>query len=192
MVNQIAPYKQNIISDKKLIIIVSSQILSNEELSFNEKLILALDFTLSKKKGYNQLSNARVGLLLHLHPNIVSYCRKNLVTLGYLQKQRSKFILTEKYKEITVSDLRNIILPFEIYNSKMNTGAKLLWGEYNSMKKGKRAYFASREYSANRLNSSVESISNWTKQLNKMDFLRHYEVISGYEKKVKIVMTKEF
>lgn len=154
--------------------------------------ILALDFTLSKKRGYNQLSNAQVGLLLHLHQNIVSYCRKNLVTLGYLKKEKSKFILTDKFKENTVFDLRDIILPYQVYNCKMNTGAKLLWGEYNSMKKGKKAYFACREYSANRLNCSVESISNWTKQLFEMGFLKHYEVISGYEKKIKIVMTKEF
>lgn len=177
---------------RQLTIEISFEILSNRELSPNEKILLGLDFSLEKKLGFNTMSNLEIGKLLNLHPNIVGNCRRNLLIKQYLMKEGRKYFLTDHYKtanEFEMNDVekpenkdqRNIKLPFEIYtDNRLKTGEKLLWGEYNSISKGEIAYFAKREYTAKRLNVSIESISNWTKSLFEKELLREYHLITGY------------
>lgn len=177
---------------RPLAIEIPFEILSNKELSLNEKLILGLDFSLEKKLGFNTMSNLEIGKLLNLHPNIVGNCRRNLIIKQYLMKEGRKYFLTDHYKTANGSEMnnvenhenkdkRNIKLPFEIYtNNRLKTGEKLLWGEYNSISKGEIVYFAKREYTAKRLNVSIESISNWTKSLFEKELLREYHLVTGY------------
>lgn len=185
----------NLLLKKKaqLILKIPSKILSNNQLSLNEKLILGLDYTLSLKKGYNLLSSKQIGEKLQLHSNTVLLCRKNLLKKGYLTKDKRKYILTDKYEETPISDKREIYIPYEIYtNSKLNTGSKLLWGEYNSLSKGYKEYFAKRKFTADRLNVSEESITNWTKRLFENNLLKKYELRKGYCISQKRIITCEF
>lgn len=177
---------------RQLTIEISFEILSNRELSPNEKIMLGLDFSLEKKLGFNTMSNIEIGKLLNLHPNIVGNCRRNLLIKQYLMKEGRKYFLTDHYKTANESEMnnvekpenkdqRNIKLPFEIYtDNRLKTGEKLLWGEYNSISKGEIVYFAKREYTAKRLNVSIESISNWTKSLFEKELLREYHHVTGY------------
>lgn len=179
--------------NKQLVLRIPATILSSKELSLNEKLILGLDYTYQSKKGYTKLTNSKTGQLLCLHRNIVSYCRKNLVQKGFLLKQKTKYNLTGKHKELQTEDQREVFLPFEIYNhDQLSTGAKLLWGEYNSISKGRREYFAKRSYTSSRLNASEESITNWTKQLEEYQLLKKYEHRTGFCTSQKVVITCEF
>lgn len=177
---------------RPLAIEIPFEILSNKELSLNEKLLLGLDFSFGKKLGFNTMDNLEIGKLLKMHPNIVGNCRRNLLKKQCLIKEGRKYFLTDHYKtaqESTISDVekpenkdqRNIKLPFEIYtDNRLKTGEKLLWGEYNSISKGEIVYFAKREYTAKRLNVSIESISNWTKSLFEKELLREYHLVTGY------------
>nr|WP_309757625.1 hypothetical protein [Flavobacterium sp.] len=180
------------------------KILSNKELSANEKLILALDYTLSLKKGYNSYTNVYIGELFSLHENIIGLCRKSLLKKGYLVKDindKRIHLLTNKLESLELpkideEETKNEIvcnIPFEIYhNPNLTTGSKLLWGEYNTMSKSEKGYFKKRETTSEIMNVSVGSISNWTKQLFEYGFLEEYEVKSEYYKKQKIVRTIQF
>lgn len=178
---------------RQLILRIPSKILSNKSLSFNQKLILGLDYTLDFKKGYNKMTNKTIGKMFNLHINIVSNCRTKLVKQGYVKKKNGKYHITDLYKEGQVNDYREIKLPHQIYrHNNLTTGAKLLWGEYNSMSKGGGKYFASREYTAKRLNCSLESVTNWTKQLLEFSLLESCEYKRGYGKSQKVVVTFKF
>lgn len=183
---------------------VPPQILSNKELSTNEKLILALDYTLKSKKGYNIYTNVDIGRAFSLHQNIIGLCRKSLIKKGYLVRDtedKRKHILTNKLNSIELplingkTDKRTIILPFEIYNHPdLQTGSKLLWGEYNSVSKEEKAYFSKRDTTSKKMNVSIGSITNWTKELDQYGFLEQYSVSfnSEYGIKQKTVRTIEF
>jgi Mn-dependent DtxR family transcriptional regulator len=184
----------------KLTVEIPFEILSSSELSLNEKLIFGLDFSLKSKLGFNQITSKDVGVLFNLHPNIVGDYRKSLLKKGYLTKEGRKYFLTDHYKTAEKSeeiqenkDRRNIKIPFEVYSNRaLNKGEKLLWGEYNSISKGEKEYFASREYTANRLKVSVESISNWTKSLNEKGLFKKYEIVSGYYTHQRRIITCRF
>ena len=177
---------------KQLTLRIHPKILSSK-LSFNEKLILGLHYTFSKKNGYTTLSIGKMGLMFDLHPNVVSYCRKRLLNDGYVRKEGHKYVITDLYRKFETKDRREIYIPFEIYSHKdLTTGAKLLWGEYNSISGGVKQYFASRGYTAKRLNASVESITNWTKLLNDNNLLKLYSHNIGHCKSQKVVVTVDF
>ncbi|MEI3791553.1 MULTISPECIES: hypothetical protein [unclassified Chryseobacterium] len=187
----------------KLMIEIPFEILMNSELSLNEKLLLGLDFSLKSKLGFNQITNKDVGGLFNLHPNIIGDCRKSLIEKGYLKKEGRQYFLSDHYKTAEKSeesnentknkDQRNIKLPFEIYSDKtLKTGEKLLWGEYNSISKGEKEYFAKREYTADRLSVSVESVSNWTKSLNERGLFKKYQIVTGYHKHQRKIITCRF
>lgn len=191
--------------NKRLNLKVSPFILTNRELSDNEKLILSLDYTFSLKMGLNSMTNVDIGELLSLHPNIVGLCRKSLLNKGYLIKDNEDkriHLLTDKLKSVELPIVNEekrtkynsvCILPFEIYNhNDITTGAKLLWGEYNTLSKTKKGYFKERLTTAKIMNVSVGSITNWTKQLSIYGLLEEYEIKSEYYKKQKIVRTVEF
>ncbi len=176
---------------RQLNIRIPANILGDIGLSFNEKIILGLHYSLSKKRGYVSMNGVEIGKTLNLHPNIINYCHKNLIEKGFLYKEKRVYTLTDKVQEIKnpSGDNREILLPPEIYSSKMNTGAKLLWGEYNSISQGVKTYFAKREYTARRIGASEQSITNWTKELADNKFLREYYHKTGYAVSQKIVET---
>lgn len=194
--------EEKIALNKRTNLKVSPEILTNMELSINEKLILSLDYTLSLKKGYNIMTNVDIGKLFKLHKNIVGNCRKSLIEKGYLVKDitdKRKHILTDKLRSVKIplingkTDKRAIIIPFEIYSHPdLETGSKLLWGEYNSMSKTENGYFSKRVTTSKRMNVSVGSITNWTKELDLYGLLKEYQLNSGYYTKQKVVRTKEF
>lgn len=176
--------------ERQLNIIIPATILSHTDLSFNQKLILGLDYSFKLKKGFNIMSNKDVGQLLNLHSNIISYCRRQLVNKGFLNKEGKKYTLTDKHKKIQVDDIRSILLPYQVYNhDNIITGAKLLWGEYNSISKGENEYFAKRAYTAKRLNASEEIITSWTKRLFENNLLFAYYHKTGYCISQKVVVT---
>lgn len=178
---------------KQLGIRIPATILSHTELSLNQKLILGLDYTFSKKMGFTSMSNKDVSDLIELHPNIISYCRKQLTNKGFINKQGRIYSITEKHQEFKVDDNREVIIPCEVYrNSNIITGAKLLWGEYNSISKGHKEYFAKRLYTAKRLNASEESVTNWTKQLRDNYLLSAYFLKKGFCQRQKIIITSTF
>ena len=182
--------------NKHIILKIPATILSNQDLSFNDKLIYGLDYAYHFKKGYNKLTNNKIAELLSLHRNIVSKSRNTLIKKGYLTKEKLVYELTDKHMTESSAnkiDRREIFLPFEIYSHKyLSTGAKLLWGEYNSISKGIREYFAKRSYTSKRLNASVESITNWTKQLEQYQLLKKYGHRTGFCTNQKVIVTCEF
>jgi Mn-dependent DtxR family transcriptional regulator len=188
------------ILNKRFNLKVSAEILSNKELTLSEKLLLSLDYALSSKRGYNRITNLKVAELLGLHQNIVSRCRISLIKKGYLVKDDKRtYRLTDKLKNVEIplingkKDIRTIIIPYEIYSHKyLQSGAKLLFGEYNSMSKSEKGYFSKRDTTSKRMNVSMGSITNWTKELERYDLLDEYKIESGYYTKQKTVRTKEF
>ncbi len=184
-------YHNNFNDFASITIKIPSQILSNTELTNNQKIILGLDYTLSLKKGFNKLTNIQISKMLNIHPNIVCKSRKSLVNQNYLKKEKTIYQLTDKYKSFKVKDKRQIILVDYIYTNKhLSTGSKLLWGEYNSFCRTNESYFGSREFTSVRLGCSKESISNWTKELLN-EGLIDYQLKSGYCTKQKVVVTKD-
>lgn len=179
---------------RQLNVRIPANILADTDLSFNEKLILGLHYSLDKKRGYVSMTNVGIGKTLNLHPNIVNYCHKNLIKKGFLQKEKRVYTLTDKLQHLPnlSNDNREILIPVEIYSSSLNTGAKLLWGEYNSISKGIKNYFAKREYTARRIGASEQSITNWTKELESNNFLSEYYHKSGYAVSQKIIVTCTF
>ncbi|WP_407557325.1 hypothetical protein [Winogradskyella sp. 4-2091] len=177
----------------QLIVKIPATIISNKQLSLNEKLILGLHYTFDFKLGKTSLTNKQIGQLFHLHPNIVSYCHKNLLQKGFITKMKSTYTVTYKHLQTEIIDKREIYIPYQVYNHpKLNTGSKLLWGEYNSISKGHREYFAKRSYTSQRLNVSEESITNWTKQLREYQVLKSYTHKRGYGKSQKMIVTCSF
>lgn len=179
---------------RQLNIWIPANILASTDLSFNEKIILGLHYSLSKKRGYLSMNGVETGKTLNLHPNIINYCHKSLIEKGFLHKEKRIYILTDKVQKCQnlSGDNREILLPPEIYSSKMSTGAKLLWGEYNSISQGVKKYFAKREYTARRIGASEQSITNWTKELAVNKFLQEYYHKMGYSVSQRIVETCVF
>lgn len=179
--------------DKQIHIRIHSKILSNPVLSLNEKLVLGLHYTFDEKLGKTVLTNKEIGELLHLHPNIVSCCHKKLLKRGLIVKKKNSYEITKVFLAHKVDDRREIRLPKEIYqHPKISTGMKLLWGEYNSLSKGIRDYYAGREYTSNRLNVSKESISKWTKKLLEHKLLTSYSHKRGHGCSQRVVVTTRF
>lgn len=180
------------VNTRQPFITIPATILSHNQLSFNQKLMLGLDYSFSQKLGYNSLSNKELSIWLNLHVNIISYCRRHLVKMNFLRKEGRKYYLTQKHEEFQIEDKRDIIIPSQVYMMSLTAGAKLLWGEYNSISRGKREYFASREFTAKRLNCSVESVTNWTTLLFDQGLISNYKLEKGYCKSQKSVITTVF
>lgn len=187
---------------RKIIIRIPPKIYTNKELNISEKLVLALDYSFSSKKGYTILSNVEIGKLLNLHQNTVGKNRKSLIEKGYLEKdskdKRKHILITKKLDKVELplingkTDRRTLILPFEIYNNpNLTDGAKLFWGDVHSFRENKEGYYQQRETTALRFNVSEDSITNWTKELNRLELLEEYEIKSGYYWKQRTIRTKE-
>lgn len=194
--------KENNDIKRKIIIRIPPKIYTNKELTISEKLVLALDYSFSSKKGYTILSNVEIGKLLNLHQNTVGKNRKSLIEKGYLEKdskdKRKHILITKKLDEVELplingkTDRRTLILPFEIYNNpNLTDGAKLFWSDVHSFRENRDGYFQQRETTALRFNVSEDSITNWTKELNRLELLEEYEIKSGYYTKQRTIRTKE-
>lgn len=178
--------------DKQLNLSIPGKVLASD-LSLNQKYILGLDFALSQKRGSNSYLHSEVGEFLGLHPNIVAKSRRALVIQGLLQKNGRNYKLTEKGLEFAEDDKGMIILPYDLYTCKdLGTGPKLLWGVYNFISRGFRDYFAQRETTAAKINVSVGSITNWTKELNQKKLLKMYEHENGYCSRQTLIVTCTF
>ena len=168
-------------------------IISNKDLTDLEKLLLSIDYTLREgKEGYNSYFNTDIAKMLNVHHPQISTARKNLLKSGFYKKEGRKYTLTKHLDSFVGKDDRDLLLVPEVYQMKLDAGAKLLWAEYNSLSKTKGGYFAKREYTAEKLGCSKTSISNWTKKLREKELLELYEIKSGYGSKRRIVRTKTF
>ncbi|MDG3582952.1 hypothetical protein [Galbibacter pacificus] len=166
-------------------LIIPQTVLSLKTLKPNDKLVYGIHYALSKKKGYTRYTNVSIARMLGIHPNLVGQAQMNLIEAHLIEKNEAGYVIV---KNELYQKERNIYIFYPVYSYKLNPGAKLLWGEYNSFSKGREVYFASREYSALRLGVSVQSITAWTKQLFKEGFLTRYETHSGGRK----IVTKSF
>ena len=177
-------------------IIVLSNILENKELTSLEKVILSLGYSYSIKKGYNLLTNVELGELLCMNENTIGKSRKSLIEKGYETKEKSKpykYYITDKYKETKPKDKRDLIILPEVYSKNITVGSKLLWAEYNSLSnKGKGESFAKREYLAERLNCSLDSITNWYNELIENELISDTKLLGGAGKRQRRVKTVDF
>lgn len=183
---------QLIPKEKRIALIIPSAVLYDHRLSLNDKLVLGIDYCFKKKLDYNSMPNTEIGCLLKLHPNIISKSRRKLLKLGYLRKEKRNYYLNDIDLSVSKEDQRDLIIPFWVYHSNLSSGSKLLWAEYNSFSNNGKSYYASREFSAKRLGCTKESITNWTKELLQKDFLKYYELKSGYCTKQRSIVTYKF
>lgn len=178
---------------KEINLKIPFSIVENKHLNHIEKLIFSLSYNYHSKLGYNELSNLEISKLFSLSENTVGKYRRSLVEKGYEKKRQSTYFITKKYKEFKSTSKGAIIIPPEVYKLKMNAGAKLLWGLYNSLSNGgKKESFASREYLAEKLNCSKESITNYLMELVKNNTLSDYSILSGKGTKQRRVKTVNF
>jgi len=181
-------------AEKQLILSIPSTIISlpYKQLSYCGKLIHGITFKLHEKDNCNSYSNKDIASMLNINVKAVSKSRKQLVLLGIEKKVGRKYSVAIDFKSSNKGDKRDIYIPYEVYNSNLSAGAKVLWGEYNSFSKGEHDYFAKRDTTCNKIGCSKTSISNWTKDLFNGGFLEDYYVKSGYCSNQKIVVTKKF
>lgn len=173
---------------KRFNILIPSEVLELE-ITSNEKIVLGLIYSLNNIGGITTMSNKRIAEYLCLSENTVSTTLKNLREHTFIEKQQKGYVLSEEVRlAVNSSGQRAILLPFEVFHSKLSSGAKLLWGEYNSFS----IYYASREYVSKRLKIGVSSISNYTTLLYDNQFLVEKEIVSGYKFKKRGVVTKKF
>jgi Mn-dependent DtxR family transcriptional regulator len=164
-----------------------------KEVGFLDKLILSVGYTFQKKLGHNSLSNKDLSIMLGVDETSLGKHRKRLVELGYERKEGRKYILTDKVNTQFTLNKREILLPQAVYSiKKLDAGAKLLFAEYNSLSSGdQKECRAKREYLANRLKCSVDSISNWFKKLDKLNLFSHTELRYGANSRQRVIVTKK-
>jgi DNA-binding CsgD family transcriptional regulator len=171
-------------------ILISSEILKLK-ITTNEKIVLG--FICSLKNTITTMSNKRIAEYLCLSENTMSTTLKSLQQLTFIEKHLNGYIVSEEVKQSIHNSIeRSILLPFEIFHSELPSGAKLLWGEFNSISKGEKVYFASRKFTSERLRISESSISNYTTLLYDNQFLIKKEIFSGYKFKTRGVVTAKF
>jgi len=173
-------------------ILISSEILKLK-ITTNEKIVLGFICSLNNIGKITTMNNKRIAEYLCLSENTISTTLMSLQQLTFIEKQLKGYVLSEEAQQSIDSSVeRSILLPFEVFHSQLPSGAKLLWGEYNSLSKGEKAYFASRKYIRERLRISESSISNYTTLLYDNQFLITNELFSGYKFKKRAVITKKF
>jgi len=173
-------------------ILIPSEVLELK-ITTNEKIVLGFMYSLNNIGQITTMSNKRIAEYLCLSENTISTTLKSLKQLTFIEKLSKGYVLSEEVQQsVNSSKERSILLPFEVFHSKLPSGAKLLWGEYNSLSKGERAYFGSRKYISGRLRISESSISNYTTLLYDNQFLIKNELFSGYKFKKRSVVTKRY
>ncbi len=183
---------ENTEKGKRFNILIPSEILELN-ITTNEKIVLGFICSLDNKAGITTMSNKRIAKYLCLSENTISTTLKSLQELTFIEKQSKGYVLSEEVQKASFSSgERSILLPFEIFHSKLPSGAKLLWGEYNSFSKGEKVCTAGRKYISERLKISESSISNYTTLLYDNQFLVKNEIFSGYKFKKRGVVTKKF
>lgn len=163
------------------------------KITTNEKIVLGFIYSLNNIGGITTMSNKRIAKYLCLSENTISTTLKSLRELTFIEKLSKGYVLSEEVQQ-SVNSLkkRGILLVYEVFHSKLPSGAKLLWGEYNSISKGIKAYYGSREKITERLRISESSISTYTTLLYDNQFLVKYEVFSDNKFKKRTVITKRF
>ena len=88
--------------NKKTDIKIPAEILSNDVLSLNDKLIYGLHYSYSLKKKHTHLTNIEIADIFCLNVNTVSKSHQTMYKLGYLEKVKKKevVIVEAKLKEL--------------------------------------------------------------------------------------------
>lgn len=118
----------------KLLLKIPVKILAEQELTLNEKYILGLDYALLEKLGYNNYTNKAVQDILHIHRNLISRARIQLIKKGFLSKEKRVYRLTPLALYYCDQDDPMVYIPQWVYTmDNLTTGGKLLYAEYNAM-----------------------------------------------------------
>ena len=159
----------------------------------NEKIVLGFIYSLNNIGGITTMSNKRIAKYLCLSENTISTTLKSLRELTFIEKLHNGYVLSEEVQQ-SVNSLkkRAILLVYEVFHSDLPSGAKLLWGEYNSISMGVKVCQTSRKEITKRLRISGSSISTYTTLLYDNQFLVKYELFSDYKFRKRGVVTKRF
>lgn len=183
---------QVIRNDKQPNLLIPGEILSQTDLTLNQKLILGLDFALHRKLGYNSYLNTEIAEMLGINFSYVSLCRNQLVDKNLLIKSGRSYSLTENALKLQEQSRFNYTVLQDLLFQDLSTGAKLLWSVYDSLSQGYREYFAKRETTAKKLGISVEAISKWNRELNNAGLFTEFQHKSRYGVKQTIIITCSF
>ena len=179
---------------KEIGLVIPTSILESKGLKPSDKLVFGLHYAYFKKKGTTTITQKEMGEILNLHANMVSKSNKILEDNQLIKQGNYGFEVVKHFLdqlEKVEKTTEEIILPFEVYSKKLNSGAKLLWGEYNRYKDTEGGYFVKRETTANNIGSSKASVSNWTRELAVEDMLQ-YDIDYGRKGSQRTVRTKNF
>lgn len=176
-------------NDRQLNLSIPGEILSRQDLTPNQKLILGLDFALLKKLGFNSYTSSKVAKMLHINSTYISLCRNQLIEKDLLRKIGRRYFLTANALDLQKTSAFHYTVLSDLLNQKIGTGAKLLWSVYNSLSRGVENYFAKRETTACKLGVSVGAISKWNRELNSAGLFTEYIHKSGYCTKQTVIVT---
>jgi|SRR5690606_1140481 len=182
---------------KEITLVIPTPILNNKELSKEDKLVFGLHYAYFKKGNTTFETNKEIGKRLLIHPNTVSKSNTIFEDNNLIKKENSNYVVVKEtlntLEENDDTEVKEIHIPFEVYSRKnINAGAKLLWGEYNRFRDTPTGYVVRRKKTAEYIGSSIASITNWTKQLEKEGLLKEYTVKYGKKQNQRMVRTKNF
>ena len=163
----------------------TSVIVQDPRLTPNNKLILSLTHTLGQIKGFNSYTLEKMSLVLGLHPTSISRSISFLIEMKYMYRDGQGLKVNQDLNKGYENCDWYISIPVEVYSQKIRSGAKILWGEYDSLD----TYEFSRKHTADRLGCSQNSVSNWTKQLYKRDLIYYSITYTGKNFRKKSVKT---
>ena len=186
-------HKHHVIhNDRQINLSIPGEILSRQDLTLNQKLLLGLDFALHKKLGFNSYSNRKVEEMLKTNSTYISLCRHQLVEKGLLKKVGRRYYLTDKALDVQKSSAFHYTVLRDLLNQDIGVGAKLLWSVYNQLSQGFRNYYKKRKTTAAVLGISIEAVSKWNRELNDAGLFAQYRHNSGYCTKQTVIVTCSF
>ena len=180
---------------KEITLVIPTPILSSKELTEKDKLIFGLHYAYFKKGNTTFETNIEIAERLLLHENTVGKSNKLFEENQLLKRENSNYVVVKEILDTLEkpnNEVEEIMIPFEVYSRDINAGAKLLWGEYNRFRDTEAGYIVRREKTAMYIGSSIASITNWTKQLEKEGLLKEYKVNYGKKGSQRMVRTKNF
>lgn len=180
---------------KEITLVIPTPILSSKQLSKEDKLVFGLHYAYFKKGSVTFETNIEIGKRLLIHSNTVSKSNTIFEDNNLIKKESSNYVVVkETLDTLETPDIKveEIHIPFEVYSKDMKAGAKLLWGEYNRFRDTEKGYIVRRNKTADYIGSSIASVTNWTKQLEKEGLLKEYTVKYGKKQNQRMVRTKNF
>lgn len=180
---------------KEITLVIPTPILSSKELTEKDKLIFGLHYAYFKKGNATFETNIEISERLLLHENTVGKSNKLFEENQLIKWENSTYVVVKETLETLEkpnNEVEEIFIPFEVYSRDIKAGAKLLWGEYNRFRDTEKGYIVGREKTAEYIGSSIASVTNWTKELDKNGMFEQYNVNYGKKGSQKIVRTKNF